>query len=147
MATLKRASDDHWILLVEDSEPDAVLTRLALARLANPPQTRRAEHGREALDLLARCLDEGATLPSVILLDLHMPVLDGPGFLTALRANPDLSHLAVVVLTTTSDPAEVRNAHKLGANAFLVKPVYPEKYAEMMVTLDEFWLQQASLPI
>lgn len=139
-------SDDPWILLVEDSEPDVVLIQLGLAGLENPPKTKRAEHGRAALDLLGRCVDHGEPLPAVILLDLHMPVLDGPGFLSQLRANPDLAHLSVVVLTTTSSPVEVRQAHALGANAFLVKPVYPEKFTEMMATLDEFWLRQACPP-
>lgn len=135
-----------WILLTEDSEPDAVLTQRALRKVESTPRVHREVHGQAALAHLERCLADGSSLPVLVLLDLHMPVMTGDEFLEKLRAHPDLCHLPVVVLTTSNNPAEVRRTYQRGANAYLVKPVRAARLTEMMSRLDRFWLDAVELP-
>jgi len=135
------------VLLVEDSTADALLTKMALGKTETAPRVEWVKHGGEALERLEALLSEQAALPALILLDLQMPVMDGETFLHRLREHPDLSALPVVVLTTSEDPHEVKRVYGLCANAYLVKPVRAADYADVLGSLDEFWLRTAKLPI
>jgi CheY-like chemotaxis protein len=118
--------DDRTILLVEDNEDDAFIFSRAyrLAKLPHPVQT--TTDGNEALDYL---FGEGEyadrtkhPLPFLVFLDLKLPLKPGHEVLQAIRAEPALADLSVVVLTSSAEARDVTRAQEHGALAFLVKP-------------------------
>ena len=118
------------MLLVEDDEDDAELTRLALARCATPNTLDTVGDGAQAIEWL-----RGAGGPSgvdLVLVDLKMPVIDGFELLERLRAEHDLEKLAVVVLTTSSRMEDRERAHSLGAHAYVTKEASFPLYRDLL---------------
>ncbi len=131
------------ILLVEDNPSDVALTRRAFAKNHLANELIVAEDGQVALDYLfcegeysGRNRDE---LPTVILLDLHMPRVDGLEFLRRIRGDERTRRLPVVVLTTSSDEPDIAKSYDLGANSFIRKPVQFETFSEAIRTLGLYW--------
>jgi CheY-like chemotaxis protein len=132
------------ILLVEDDPAHAEIVRRNFegGRIAN-----RLEHvadGQAALDYLYRRngFSDPATSPrpGIILLDLRLPKVDGLEVLKTVKADPNLSRIPVVVLTTSAAEADVAKAYDSHANSYLVKPVEFGHFVELMDTLGYYWL-------
>ena len=130
------------ILLVEDSLPDAEMTRDALreARLANPIV--HVEDGVEALEYLRRTgdfsdRDEGN--PAVVLLDIKMPRMDGIEVLREIRASEQTRRIPVVILSSSREERDLAASWDLGVNAYVVKPVDADQFFEAVQTLGQFW--------
>jgi CheY-like chemotaxis protein len=131
------------ILLVEDDPKDIELTLAALAehKLANEVAVTR--DGVEALDYLYR---RGAFAqrppghPVVILLDLKMPRLDGPRFLSKIKTDEQLRLIPVVVLTSSRESMDLQECYRLGANAYVVKPVRFTEFVEAVKEIGMFWV-------
>jgi len=135
---------DFIILLVEDNPDDEALTLRAMHknRLTNPVVVVR--DGVEALDYLF-CTGEYAgrdanDLPSVILLDLKLPKLDGLEVLKRLRANERTRLIPVVVLTTSNEEKDIISSYSLGANSYVRKPVDFEQFTDAVGKLGMYWL-------
>jgi two-component system response regulator len=132
------------ILLVEDNPDDVELTRLAFeeANVANRMIVVR--DGAEALDyLFARGQYAGRDpneLPSIVLLDLNLPKLDGREVLQAIRAEPATRELPVVVLTTSAEPFDVEASYALGVNSYIQKPVDFEQFVWAVRQVGLYWL-------
>jgi CheY-like chemotaxis protein len=136
MSELKR------ILYAEDNENDVELTMRALGehRLANEVVVVR--DGVEALDYLYgrgafRARPRGN--PSVLLLDLKMPRIDGLEVLRTVRSDPKLRALPVVILTSSREERDIVESYQLGVNAYVVKPVKFQEFVEAVKTLGLFW--------
>lgn len=130
------------ILLVEDSANDAELTTSTLAKhVVNPVDV--ARDGAEALDyLFRRGAFAGRTTeaPVLVMLDLKIPKIDGLEVLRTIKADPTLKRLPVVVLTSSREQRDVVQSYELGVNAYVVKPVEFEQFAEAVKQLGLFWL-------
>lgn len=132
------------ILLVEDNPDDVELTRLAFdeAKIAN--QLAVVNDGAEALDYLfarGRFADrDAADLPSLVLLDLNLPKVDGREVLQAIRANEATRSLPVVVLTTSTEPFDVEATYALGVNSYIQKPVDFEQFVWAVKQVGLYWL-------
>jgi two-component system response regulator len=132
------------ILLVEDNPDDVELTRLAFdeAKIAN--QLAVVGDGAEALDYLfarGRFADrDPADLPSLVLLDLNLPKVDGREVLQAIRANEATRSLPVVVLTTSTEPFDVEATYALGVNSYIQKPVDFEQFVWAVKQVGLYWL-------
>ena len=128
-----------FILHVEDDESDAALLGLALRRAQVSVNTFRAEDGQEAVNYLAgtdKYADRAAyPLPGLVLLDIKMPRLDGFDVLKWIRAQSQFAHLPVVMLSSSDQPADIREATRLGANSYLVKQA---SYANVLNFLRAF---------
>lgn len=135
------------ILLVEDSETDAELTREALLQGRVRNNVVHVPGGEEALSYL-RCESpyEDAVRPDLILLDLNMPRLDGRDLLKIIRADEDLKVIPVVVLTTSSHDTDVLETYGLAANSYIVKPVDLTKFFTVIQTMQDFWVKVVKLP-
>ncbi|MEO0324900.1 MAG: response regulator [Myxococcota bacterium] len=133
------------ILLIEDSEPDRELLRVALARLDDPPGLEEAATGEAGLASLQESLD-GANLPALVLLDINLPGVDGHEVLARIRTRAGIAGVPVVMLSTSSDPTEVRRCYEAGANAYLVKPASVKRQTQMLADLRSFFFVQAALP-
>lgn len=127
------------ILLVEDNPMDADLTQRAFARkkLANPLQVVR--DGQEVLDLLAQWESGEVERPVVILLDLKLPKLNGLEVLRKIRESGASAKIPVVVLTSSAEDGDIRQAYDLGANSYIVKPVDFEKFMEIAGQVQLYW--------
>lgn len=139
-----------YILLADDNEDDLELETRALAqyRLANEIIVVR--DGAEALDFLYRrgdFSDRNPTDPLVILLDINMPRLNGLEVLEQMKAEPQLRQIPVVMLTSSRQGPDVERCYKLGANAYVVKPVDFGQFADAVKTIGKFWAGLNELPL
>ncbi len=136
MNSLKR------ILLVEDKKQDVELTLAALAehKLAN--EVAVARDGVEALDYLY-CRGQFAGRadgnPAVVFLDIKMPRLNGLEVLRKLKADPNLKTIPIVMLTSSREEPDLVASYELGVNAYVVKPVDFQQFAEAVERLGFFW--------
>lgn len=130
------------ILLVEDDPYDAelVMTGLAEGNLTNEVVVVR--DGEEALDYLySRGKFAGRTdgFPSVILLDLKLPKIDGREVLRQLKSDELLRCIPVVILTSSKEDRDISEGYKLGANSYVVKPVDFHKFMEAINLIASYW--------
>ena len=139
-----KSFDPVDILIVEDNPSDAELTIRALKRgnLANHFFV--AENGEEALDFIfARDRfaqrDKSKTL-KVIFLDLKLPKVSGFEVLKIVKANEATKMLPVVIITSSKEDSDIREAYALGANSYVVKPVDFESFIHTINTTGLYWL-------
>lgn len=135
------------ILLVEDSPGDANLTREALraSRVANDLHI--VGDGETAMDYLRQRGEyAGVGRPDLVLLDLNLPLKDGHEVLADLKADPDLSTIPVVVLTTSTADRDVLDSYRLHANSFVSKPVELAGFLDAVRQIEGFWLTVVRLP-
>ena len=141
---------DKTILLVEDDRNDVFFLRYAfeVAGIHNPIQV--VEDGQQAIDYLAgagKFADRARyPFPRLVLLDLKLPVKMGLEVLRWLQTNPDLRTLLVLVLTSSSDIKDVDEAYRLGARAYLLKPLSVDRRLELARILKEYWLELNEFP-
>ncbi|MFP5373961.1 MAG: response regulator [Gammaproteobacteria bacterium] len=132
------------ILLVEDNPDDVELTRIAFdeAKIAN--RLIVVSDGVEALDYLfargAHADRDPDDLPSIVLLDLNLPKVDGREVLQAIRADERTKTLPVVVLTTSTEPFDVEASYALGVNSYIQKPVDFEQFVWAVKQVGLYWL-------
>lgn len=132
--------DAFAVLVAEDDAHDIVAIRRAWRTLDLPNPLTIVHDGEACLDYLQGCATgSGTALPGLLLLDLHMPRLDGLGTLRAIRANAVTAHLPVVILTTSKAEEDRVRSYALGANAYIVKPVGFENFMAALRTIHEFW--------
>jgi CheY-like chemotaxis protein len=125
------------ILLVEDDTVDVMNVQRAFQKnnIANPLYV--ANNGLEALEQL-----RNGTIPNgrrLVLLDLNMPKMNGIEFLRAVRADPELHSLNVVVLTTSNEDRDKIEAYNLNVAGYLIKPVTFSRFVELMALLNKYW--------
>jgi len=138
------------ILLVEDNPDDAKLTLRAFKRnnMLNPIVV--AQDGVEALDyLFGRGIyaDRAShPLPTLVILDLKLPKLDGIGVLKAIRADARTKLLPVVILTSSKEEDDLAQTYKLGANSYVRKPVDFAEFMEAVKVLGVYWLMMNQSP-
>jgi two-component system response regulator len=140
-------ADPLVVLLVEDHRADIELTKKAFATSQVPVDLRVVYDGVEAMQFLqqgGRYTD--APRPTLVLLDLNMPRKDGRDVLQEIRSDPNLDSLVVLVLTTSSAARDINESYKLGANAYLSKPVGFAEFSRLINKIITFWLITAHLP-
>ena len=129
-------NESPLIVLVEDDDGTAILIERNLLRSNVAHSVKRLRDGQEALDFL-RC--EGPydgrnpKQPTLLLLDIKMPRIDGVEALRQLKADERTARVPVIMLTSSDDPSEIRRCYELRCNAYVTKPV---EYAEFAETLN-----------
>lgn len=135
------------LLLIEDNHADAELMREAFAEAAPRVCLECVADGEAALSRLRREGDfTGAALPALLLLDLNLPRVHGKEVLAAIRADAALRHLPVLMLTTSPAEHDVLDCYRLGASAYLTKPVGYAGVLALVRGITDFWLRLAILP-
>jgi two-component system response regulator len=136
--------DSRPILLVEDNPDDVVLTLRALQKNQIGNDVVVVRDGVEALDYLrgtgAYSGRDRQKLPSIVLLDLKLPRVDGLELLKALRADRDLCLLRVVVLTSSREEQDVVQGYAYGACSYIRKPVNFDEFLKAVGQLGVYWL-------
>lgn len=132
------------ILLVEDDPAHAEIVRRNLenARVAN--LLNWVADGQEALDYLhqnGKYQDPAhSPRPDLILLDLRLPKVDGMGVLSAIKSDPKLSRIPVVIMTTSTSESDIARAYENRANSYVVKPLDLGKFTELLDVIGYYWL-------
>ena len=116
----------HTVLAVDDIPMNLLLISKILSRLNITIST--ATNGREALEFIEK------NKPSLVLLDLMMPEIDGYEVLRRLRENPETKDLRVVILSALNSNEDIVKGFNMGANDFITKPIILEKLTSCVVT-------------
>lgn len=135
------------LLLVEDNDGDVLLTRETLrgAKITNTLSV--ATDGEEALSRLKGWAPfEGHPRPDVVLLDLNLPRMDGRELLKAIRADPELRSIPVIVLTGSDSDVEMLAVRRLSADGFIVKPIDFERLTSALSAIPTFGFSLVVLP-
>jgi two-component system response regulator len=138
------------ILMAEDDEDDRLLTHDALIESRVLNKLYCVADGVELLQYLRR---EGKysdkelhPTPSLILLDLNMPRMDGRQALQQIKADPKLKSIPVVILTTSKQEEDMIKGYDLGAASYITKPVNFEDLVELMKAIGKYWVEFVELP-
>jgi CheY-like chemotaxis protein len=133
------------LLIVDDDAADRLAITRAMRGVSSDYEVAVAHDGVEALELLKGTSGPRLRGPVVVLLDLKMPRMDGFEFLDALRADPELTHIVVFVLSTSGAPTDIRAVYQRQAAGYLKKTevgIEPELLRDLM----ESYLSAVHLP-
>ena len=127
------------ILLVEDDLDHVELTLRVLKELKVEHEIVVARDGAQALDFLLG--GNTSVQPTLILLDLNMPKINGLDVLKRIRSEESTKRIPVVILTTSREDKDVIDSYNLGANSYIIKPVDYEQFTIAVEQLGLYWLQ------
>lgn len=132
------------ILLVEDNQQDELLALRSLRKVNLANQVDVVRDGQQALDYLFHEGEfagrGGPDLPTVVLLDLNLPRVNGLDVLKTLRADPRTRLIPVVILTSSDEERDRLGSYQGGANSFVRKPLDFAEFAETVARLGVYWL-------
>ena len=135
--------DARPLLLIEDDDDDILFMRRALngAGIKNPLCV--IQDGEVAVTYLQKLADEAkpSLFPCLVLLDLKLPRRNGLEVLRWIRTHKLLKNLVVVMLTSSSEPQDIKSASELGANSFLAKPNSHDDLNDLVIRLKAYWLE------
>lgn len=135
------------ILLVEDNRGDIRLIQEALKTTSMQCEIAIARDGMEAMAYLQQDGEfVDAVRPDLILLDLNLPKKDGREVLAEIKANPNLRHIPVVVLTTSRNEEDIFKSYDLHVNCYISKSRNLSQLFKIVRGIEEFWLETATLP-
>jgi chemotaxis family two-component system response regulator Rcp1 len=135
------------VLMVEDDPDDVYLTQDALQASRLRMNLHVVHDGIEAMQYLRR--QNGYTdsrRPNLILLDLNLPGMDGREVLAAIKEDPTLTDIPVVVLTTSKAEADIAASYRQHANCYVTKPVDIQQFRAVVASIENFWFTVVQLP-
>ena len=132
---------------MEDDPGDVLMTREAFQDYKVHNQLHVVSDGAEAMAFLRQEGEyAGRPRPDLVLLDLNLPRMDGRQVLEAIKSDPELASIPVVVLTTSEAEDDVLRSYSLHANAYVTKPVDFERFIEVVRQIDDFFVTVVRLP-
>jgi CheY-like chemotaxis protein len=145
--TLSQPARQIEVLLVEDDPGDVLMTREAFEDYKVANNLHVVHDGADAMAFLRREGQYGdAPRPDLVLLDLNLPRMDGREVLQAIKSDPELASIPVVVLTTSEAEEDVLRSYSLHANAYVTKPVDFERFIDVVRQIDDFFVTVVRLP-
>jgi CheY-like chemotaxis protein len=121
------------ILLVEDDKIEVIKLKRSIPKDFDNYTFAFASNGKEAFSKI----DE--EIPDLIILDLNMPDTNGIEFLTIIKANEDLKHIPVIILTTSDNDKDISECYKLGIAGYVIKPLKYEDYELKIQAIINYW--------
>lgn len=141
-------NNNQVVLSVDDNDVDGALLERAFKRCSIPSRLFRVSEGPQAMAYLTGhgiYADRAAyPLPDLVLLDLVMPKMHGLEVLKWIREQPELKKTAVLIFTSSEKPEDVKDATRIGANGYLVKPTKFEDLKNLVRTIYSEWLEKGS---
>lgn len=135
------------ILLVEDNDDDVFLTREAFEAASLRVSLHHVDNGEKCMRFLRKQGEfADAPSPDLILLDMHMPVMDGYEVMTQIVKDEALRHLPVVVLTTSYEAADIQKMYGLRCSSYITKPVDFDSFVKAIGQLAGYWLTVVVVP-
>ena len=139
------------ILLIEDEPAHAELTKRAIRKAGNANRIDVVSNGEEALDYLFNHKNfadkKKYPVPGLILLDIKLPGIDGIEVLKAIKEDPDLKRIPVIMLTTSEREDDIARSYEHYANSYLTKPVGFKEFEEKIMQLEHYWLLLNEPPV
>jgi two-component system response regulator len=139
------------IVLVEDNPNDAELITRALKKHNLANKIVLLKDGAEALEFLFSRTNpdhtSGGTVPRVVLLDIKLPKVDGIEILRRMKSNEQTKEIPVVILTSSYEDRDIKEAYHLGVNSFVTKPIKFEEFAKVVAKLGIYWLMVNVPPV
>jgi CheY-like chemotaxis protein len=133
------------LLIVEDSNEDFKILQRLMQRLDVQNPIYRCSNGDEALEFLQQIGNENdpdiPSKPSVILLDLNLPGIDGRDILSQIKQDQKFKEIPVVIFTTSSNPKDIELCYQKGANGYLIKPMNADELKKIVQAFVEYWLE------
>ncbi len=145
------------LLVVEDSNEDFRMLQRLMRRMSVQNPIHRCTNGDEVLEFLYQLGNDAyskgedlrnskvALRPSVILLDLNLPGIDGRDILDRLKQDKSFKEIPIVVFTTSSNPKDIELCYQKGANGYLVKPMDAQELKKTIQAFVDYWLE-ANMP-
>lgn len=134
-------------LLVDDNEDDVFLTREAFDASKFKVNLHHVDDGRKCLQFLRK---QGpfanAPMPDLILLDMHMPVMDGHQVLSEIVKDKALCHIPVVVLTTSYEAEDIKKMYSLRCSSYITKPINFDNFVQTIGQMTDYWLTVVVMP-
>ena len=135
------------ILLVEDNEGDIVLTLEAFEEAKIINEISIVRNGEAALDFLLQKGDyRDVKTPDLILMDINLPRKNGHEVLQFIKSDPNIKHIPVLMLTTSSSEKDVLTAYQNYASCFISKPVDVNDFLNVISEIENFWVNIVKLP-
>ncbi len=135
------------ILQVEDNPSDVMLTEEALTQSKWDPVLHVIKQVDDAISFLRQAPPhQDAPRPDLVLLDLNLPGSPGRELLKAIKDDPELRTIPVVILTSSVNPKDVQDAYSLHANAFLSKPMNFKDFTRTLEIMLDYWFEMVTLP-
>ncbi len=131
------------IILAEDDEGHATLIKRNLKRSGLLNEIIHFTDGQETLNYLYKAKKNSEykdSIPSLLLLDINMPKIDGIEVLRQVKQDPVLKKMPVIMITTTDDPREINKCHDLGCSNYIAKPIDYDKFVDAIRKLGLFLL-------
>lgn len=141
------------LLVVEDSNEDFRMLQRLMRRMSVQNPIHRCTNGDEVLEFLYQLGSEAlrnskvALRPSVILLDLNLPGIDGRDILDRLKQDKSFKEIPIVVFTTSSNPKDIELCYQKGANGYLVKPMDAQELKKTIQAFVDYWLEANMPPV
>lgn len=134
--------DTGPIILVEDNESDAEVARRAIERSGVSRELVVVEDGISAAELLLGTpAHPPCPRPRLMMIDINLPGLDGIELLTRIRSNPNLRHVAVVMVSSSTEERDIRKAYARGCNSYVTKPVDIRALQSLYASVANYWTQ------
>ncbi len=139
------------LLVVEDSDEDFEALQRTIRKTSIVCQIHRCHDGDEALNFIFRLQTNlgaptTAPLPSLILLDLNLPGIDGRDVLARIKQDEYLKIIPVIVLSTSNNPKDICGCYQLGANAYMNKPIDAAKFKRTIEAFMYYWFEAVTFP-
>lgn len=129
------------VLLVEDNGNDAILATRSMKKAEMPCKVVWLKDGEETLTyLFDNCLQQGEQLPHLIMLDIHMPKVNGIEVLQRIRADETLSRIPVVMFTSSNEERDLAESYRSGANSYVCKPINFDQFSTVVSVVCNYWL-------
>lgn len=127
--------NNNPILLVEDDEVDIMTVKRAVKEVGIDNSIHTAQNGELALEYL----EEAELMPSIILLDINMPRMNGLEFLEVIKSDKRFKRIPVIILTTSQEDQDRYKSFDLQAAGYMLKPVDYNQFIKLMKTIQEYW--------
>jgi two-component system, chemotaxis family, response regulator Rcp1 len=135
------------ILLIEDNPGDVLLTIEAFKECGHEHKIASVKDGIEAMRYLKRQDEFGdASIPDMIMLDLNLPRKDGREVLAEIKNDEELSTIPVIILSTSKNEIDINKCYELHANCYITKPVELDRFIEIIMSVEKYWMHKAQLP-
>ena len=135
------------ILIAEDDADDRFLLKKAFEENGIMENLEFVNNGVQLMDYLKKIAESNLVLPSLILLDLNMPLKSGKIALKEIKEDELFKKIPVIVFSTSGNETVIDSCYALGANTYIVKPISFEKLLEVIEHIKLYWIQTASLPL
>lgn len=138
----------HRILMIEDNSAHVRLIQEGFKKMTEPYQIQSVGNGVDAIAYLrSEPPFTERILPDLVLLDLNLPRKNGREVLAEIKADPNLKHIPVLILSTSQRPEDIQETYSLHANCYLHKPSNLKQLFHLVEQIEVFWFRTVSLPL